>query len=125
MSVKGNDRTSPLAFIVAVSLVLEYSSKGQVGVEDGVEDVEGIEDGCSEGIDEATSKERIDLCCSGSSKAGSEIGFKDGSRAGIEDGFKDDAFSTRELPERAIKMPAAHENLMVADLDESLVRKVW
>jgi hypothetical protein len=121
MSVKGNDRISPLAFTVAVSLVLEYSSMGQVGVED----VVGIEDGCSEGIDEATSKERIDVCCSGSSKAGSEIGFKDGRRAGIEDGFEDDALGTRELPERAIRMPAAHENRIVADLEASYVRNVW
>jgi hypothetical protein len=121
MSVKGNDRMSPLAFIVAVSLVWEYSSMGQVGVQD----VEGVKDGCSEGIDEATSKERIDLCCSESIEAGSENDSKGGCGAGTEDGFEDDALATKELPKRAIKMPAAHENLMVANLEESLVRKVW
>jgi hypothetical protein len=120
MSVKGNERISPLAFTVAVSLVLEYSSMGQVGIED----VEGIEDCCSEGIDEATSKERIDMWCSESFDAGSENASKGGRGADIEDGFEDDTLARKELPERATRMLATRENLIVADLQESLMRRV-
>jgi hypothetical protein len=90
----------------------------------GVEDVEGVKDGCSEGIEEATSNERIDLCCLKKSiEAGSENDSNGGCVVGIEDGFEDDALATKELPKRATKMPAAHENLMVADLEESFMRR--
>jgi hypothetical protein len=47
-STNGNFRTSPIAFTVSIALVREYESKMQVGIED----VDGIEDGCSEGIEE-------------------------------------------------------------------------
>jgi hypothetical protein len=85
----------------------------------GIEDVEG----CSEGIDEASSKERIDKVCLEGIDAGSEDGFKAGRRDGIEGGFIDDAFAlaTKGPPKRTRTILAAHENLIVADLEESLM----
>ncbi len=62
---KGKYRTSPIAFAVSMGLFSEYSSKGQVGIED----VEGMEDGCSEGINDSLAD-----------------GFVDGFKDGLKDG---------------------------------------
>jgi hypothetical protein len=87
---------------------------GQVGIEDvdGIKDV----DGCSEGFEEASCKEFVDMGCS---EGVDEV--KGGRRDGIEDGFEDDALTSRELPERTRRILATHENLMVTDLKEGLI----
>jgi hypothetical protein len=64
-STKGNDRTSPIAFTVSVVLFSTYVSALHVGIED----VEGMEVGCSEGINDSAAD-----------------GFADGFMDGIEDG---------------------------------------
>jgi hypothetical protein len=87
---------------------------GQVGIED--------VDGCSEGFEGASckNKERMDMGCPAGIDAGSEDGVKGGRRDGIEDGFEDDVLTSKELPERARRILATHEDLMVTDLKESL-----
>jgi hypothetical protein len=86
---------------------------------------EGIEEGCSEGIDEDsfTAKERIDTRSSEGIDTASKDGFKGDRRDGIDDGFVDDAFAlaTKGLPERTRTIPAAHNNLMVTDLEAILM----
>jgi hypothetical protein len=84
---------------------------------DGIEDV----DGCSEGFEEASSKERMDMGCSEGIDATSEDRVKGGRRDGIEDGFEDDALASKELPESTRRLLATLENLMVTDLKESLI----
>jgi hypothetical protein len=100
---------------VAVAVVCSYGDMRQ----------ECIEEGCSEGIDEDsfTAKERIDTRCSEGIDADSEDGFKGVGRDGIDGGFVDDAFAlaTKELPERTRTILAAHENLMVTDLEAILM----
>ncbi len=56
----------------------------------GIEDVDGIVDGCSEGIGVVTCNERIDKVCSEGINAGSEDGLKADGGDGIEGGFVDD-----------------------------------
>ncbi len=67
--------------LVAVVVLLDsYGDMRQEGIE---------EDGCSEGIEEESSKGRIDKFCSEVIKGGSENGFKAEYREGIEGGFVD------------------------------------
>jgi hypothetical protein len=86
---------------------------GQVGIED--------VDGCSEGFEEASCKERMDMGCSEGIDADSKGRVKGGRRDGIEDGFEEDALASEKLPERTRRILATHENLMVTDLKESFV----
>ena len=104
---KGNDRVSPLTVIVATELVVLYCDMGQIV---------GIEDGAG-----SSTKERVDLGCSEGIDEAPEDNFKGGRRDGIEDGFEDDALATKELPQRTSMILAAHENLMVTDLEGSLM----
>jgi hypothetical protein len=78
-------------------------------------------DGCSEGFEEASCKERVDMGCSEGIDAASEDRVKGGRRDGIEDGFEDDASATKELPKRTRRILSTHDNLMVTDLKESLL----
>jgi hypothetical protein len=113
--VKGNDRVSPMLVAVVVVVVCSYGDMRQ----------EGIDEGCSEGIDEDsfTAKESIETRCSEGIDARSEDGFEGDCRDGIEGGFVDGAFALtpKELPERTRTILAAHDNLMVIDLEESLM----
>ncbi len=71
-------------------------------------------DGCSEGIDEVSCKERIHMA------EGIAAGFEDGVKGGRRDGIED-ALVTKEQPERTRSILGAHDNLMVADIEDSFM----
>jgi hypothetical protein len=113
--VNGNDRVSPMLVAVVVVVVCSNGDMRQ----------EGIDEGCSEGTheDSFTAKECFEMRCSEGIDARSEDGFEGDCRDGIEGGFVDDAFAltTKELRERTRAILAAHDNLMMTDLEESLI----